>query len=126
MALAYNHGKKYSECSNLLNRAQSHAQTAMKSFSSEASIWSLVEEGAAPGASISELIRLLNVLIQQADAEDLTCRASYMLDSSDKAIASDTVTDADLSSKVLLLLLNELIIYTIVYYKIKIFFNAIF
>ncbi|KAA0187111.1 Signal recognition particle subunit SRP68 [Fasciolopsis buskii] len=84
LAFTYSHGKRFAECSALLARAKRHAEEAVHSLSSETASWTEDEASAAPGPSADDLTRsLTDALLIQIAAEDLTCRAVYMLDLSD-------------------------------------------
>ncbi|KAA3681319.1 signal recognition particle subunit SRP68 [Paragonimus westermani] len=79
LAFTYVHGKRLAECSALLMRAKRHAEQAIQALSPTTASWTELESEATPGPTPEQLIRSLTVLSAQIEAEDLTCRAEYML-----------------------------------------------
>ncbi|THD24305.1 Signal recognition particle subunit SRP68 [Fasciola hepatica] len=93
LAFTYSHGKRFAECSALLTRAKQHAEEAVHSLSPETAPWTEIEASAVPGPSAAELTHsLTGELLAQIAAEDLTCRAVYMLDMSDTISANMTTS----------------------------------
>ncbi|VDP91432.1 unnamed protein product [Echinostoma caproni] len=104
MAFTYSHGKRFAECSALLSRAKHHAEEAVHSLSPDTAPWTSLEASAAPGPSSEQLTQALsNTLLVQIAAEDLTCRAVYMLDLSDSTGGTEptvpTETEGKLTNK---------------------------
>ncbi|CAL8105455.1 unnamed protein product [Calicophoron daubneyi] len=108
LAFTYFHGKRFAECSALLGRAKRHALEAVHSLSPTTASWTQQESDATPGGTPEKLIQDLKNLITLIEAEDLTCRAAYMLDLSEAGdhtpttAASETAeSDSKLAHKAL-------------------------
>ncbi|GAA49270.1 signal recognition particle subunit SRP68 [Clonorchis sinensis] len=104
LAFTYIHGKRFAECSALLQRSRRHAEEALQALSPTTASWTDTESAASPGPSCDQLITELTSLITQTEAEDLTCRAVYMLDLSDSGDRPFDTSESEnkLSQKVLL------------------------
>ncbi|KAF6767914.1 hypothetical protein AHF37_05170, partial [Paragonimus kellicotti] len=105
LAFTYVHGKRLAECSALLMRAKRHAEQAIQALSPTTASWTELESEATPGPTPEQLIQSLTVLNAQIEAEDLTCRAEYMLhlsETGDHPSKTPTTSEEPIAQKALI------------------------